>query len=303
MIRADPTLGPDAPADFGEAVPAPSRLSARTSRTLAKAQETHAFPTPAAVPTWARASGRAGEDPLFAAGAGLALLDAFLRRDPPAAGALRARLALTSAAASAKLLRLNADAAALRDLRFAVTDAPAPALKLLKLWRDLGRRPPSLALDRIGAAAAALDLDVPDAAVLATTLAELSRAGDPLTAATRVAAALFAALPDATTAAAEILSHWAFDMSLAIRLRWPRPVPLLSTTILEPSLRASGGGRLKPDAPGWPKIAAGALGLAAASALDQAADLSCRAETLLAIAPKLRAKPAAKVVDLLLAED
>ena len=46
-----------------------------------------------------------------------------------------------------------------------------------------------------------------------------------------------------------------------------------------------------------------ALALAAASALDLAADLARRSKILLAVAPKLRAKPAAKVVDLLLAED
>jgi hypothetical protein len=51
---------------------------------------------------------------LFAAGAGLALLDVLLRADPPAVGALRARLALQSAAACAKILRINADDAALR---------------------------------------------------------------------------------------------------------------------------------------------------------------------------------------------
>ncbi len=97
------------------------------------------------MPAWARASGRAGEGgPLFAAGAGLALLDAFLRRDPPAAGALRSRLALMSAAACAKILRLNADEAALRDLRFAVGDALGPAASLLSLWRDLAVRPPGL---------------------------------------------------------------------------------------------------------------------------------------------------------------
>jgi hypothetical protein len=61
------------------------------------------------------------------AGAGLALLDAVLRADPPDAGALRARLALQSAAASAKILRLNADAAALRDLSFAAGDPIGPA--------------------------------------------------------------------------------------------------------------------------------------------------------------------------------
>ena len=60
----------------------------------------------------------------------------LLRADPPAAGALRSRLALQSAAASAKILRLNADEAALRDLRFAVGDPRGPAANLLSLWRD-----------------------------------------------------------------------------------------------------------------------------------------------------------------------
>jgi predicted ArsR family transcriptional regulator len=43
--------------------------------------------------------------------------------------------------------------------------------------------------------------------------------------------------------------------------------------------------------------------LAAASALDLAADLFRRSDALLAIAPKLRAKPAQRIVELLLAED
>jgi hypothetical protein len=46
-----------------------------------------------------------------------------------------------------------------------------------------------------------------------------------------------------------------------------------------------------------------AIALAAASALDHAANLSRRSEALLEVTPKLRAKPAAKVVDLLLGED
>ena len=113
---------------------------ARAETSPAKAPETQAFPPPAPIPAWARASGRAGEgEPLFAAGAGLALLDAFLRADPPAAGALRSRLALQSAAASAKILRLNADEAALRDLRFAVGDAARTRGEPLALARP--RRP------------------------------------------------------------------------------------------------------------------------------------------------------------------
>jgi hypothetical protein len=41
----------------------------------------------------------------------------------------------------------------------------------------------------------------------------------------------------------------------------------------------------------------------AASALDLAADLARRSNTLIAVAPKLRWKPAAKIVDLLLNQD
>jgi Protein of unknown function (DUF1403)/HTH DNA binding domain len=43
--------------------------------------------------------------------------------------------------------------------------------------------------------------------------------------------------------------------------------------------------------------------IAAASALGLAADLARRAETPITVAPKLRAKRAAKIVDLLLAQD
>jgi hypothetical protein len=249
-----------------------------------------------------RASGRAGEDPLFAAGAGLALLDAHLRRDPPAAGVLRSRLALQSAAASAKILRLNTHEGALRDLRFAVGNTLGPAAKLLRVWRDLAGRPPSLDPGRILDTAARLDLAV-DPNGLASSLKACAGEGDPVSAAAKAAAATFSAFPDAPTAEAEILALWAFDLVLALRLRWPRPAPLIATKLLDPSLRSDGGGRPKPGDPAWPRTAAGAIALAAVSAFDLAAGLSRRADILLVVAPKLRAKPAAKVVDLLLAED
>ncbi len=304
VIRPDLILAPDPLVDLGEAVPAPLRRSAGTGRTSAKAPETRAFPPLAAVPAWARASGRADGDPLFFAGAGLALLDAVLRGEPPAAGALRSRLALQSAAASAKILRLNTHEGALRDLRFAVGDEPPPAAKLFRLWRDLAGRPPSLDLGRLAAAVVALDLPTPNAATLAESLREQSRAGDPISAAAKAAAAAFSAFPDAPAAEAEILALWLFDLVLALRLRWPRPLPLIATKILDPSLRSDGGGRrLRSGEPGWEKHAATAIALAAAAALDLAADLSRRSETLIAVAPKLRSKPAAKIVDLLLAED
>jgi hypothetical protein len=305
VIRADLTRVPDPIAKLREAVPAPSVRQARARTHSPRAPEIQTFPPPAGVPAWARAHGRAGEvDPLFAAGAGLALLDAHLRRDPPAAGALRSRLALQTAAASARILRLNADASALRDLRFAVTAEPSPAAKLLQLWRDLAGRPPSLDGRRLATAAGLLDLPVAGADALPESLSEQSRAGDPISAAAKAAALTFAAVPDAPAAEAEILALWAFDLVLALRLRWPRPVPLIATKLLDPSLRSDGGGRrARPGDPDWPRTAASAIALAAAAALDLAADLGRRAEILIAVAPKLRAKPAQKIVDLLLAQD
>ena len=85
--------------------PVPPRRPIRAKRTEAKPLDRREFPPPVPVPSRARRPGQG--DPLFFAGAGLALLDAVLRGEPPAAGALRSRLALQSAAASAKILRLN----------------------------------------------------------------------------------------------------------------------------------------------------------------------------------------------------
>jgi hypothetical protein len=300
VIRADLTLVPDPTADPADGVRAPLRQRARVRRTAPNPLAGQSF-LPAPVPAWARANGRAGEDPLFFAGAGLALLDAFLRRESPGVGALRSRLALMGAAASAKILRVNGDEGALRDLRFAVGEELGPAAKLLRLWRDLAARPPSLDPSRLAAAAAALDLVV-DPNGLASSLKACAGQGDPVSAASKTAALVFSVLPDAAAAEAEILALWTFDLTIAIRLRWPRPAPLIATKILAPGLR-SGGGRPKLGDPAWPKAAAGAIALAAASALDLAAELSRRSSTLLAVAPKLRAKPALKIIDLLLAED
>ena len=305
MIRADPDLNSKPLVDPGEGVPAPGLRRARPPRKSADALIRQPFPSLAAapVPAWARASGRAGQgDPLFFAGVGLALLDAHLRRDPPAAGALRARLALQSAAASAKILRLNADEGALRDLRFAVGDDFSPVAKLVRLWRDLAARPPSARPGATATRRPRLDLAV-DPNGLASRLKACAGEDDPVSAAAKAAAFAFSAFPDAPAAEAEILALWLFDLALPLRLRWARPAPLIATKILDPGLRSNGGGRPRPGDPAWPRTAAEAIALAAASALDLAADLSRRSETLLAVAPNLRAKPAAKIVNLLLAED
>ena len=91
---------------------------------------------------------------------------------------------------------------------------------------------------------------------------------------------------------------------LALRLRWERPAPLLVTKILDPSLRRGpAGARPRPNDPDWPHAVARAYALAAGEAHALAVELARRTEKLLAVAPKLRAKRASRVVELLLTED
>jgi hypothetical protein len=156
---------------------------------------------------------------------------------------------------------------------------------------------------RLDAAATVLDLIV-DPNGLAASLKACVGEGDPVSTAAKAAALAFRALPDAPPAEAEILALWVSDMVIAIRLRWLRPMPLIAVKLLDPTLRAPGASRRpRPSDPAWPQAAAGAIALAAAAALDLAADLSRRSEVLFEAAPKLRAKPAAKILDLLLAQD
>jgi hypothetical protein len=197
VIRAELELLADVPPDPEDRVPATLRQPLRVKRLPAKAPEHRAFPPPTSSRSGrGRAKGQGG-DPRFFAGAGLALLDIFLRADPPSAGALRARLALQSTATCAKILRVNADAAALRDLRFAVGDPLGAAANLLSLWRDGAGRPPSLDPSWIFDAAARLDLTLPGANGLALSLKACSGEGDPVSAAAKAAALAFSAVPDA----------------------------------------------------------------------------------------------------------
>jgi hypothetical protein len=304
VIRADFQMLANVLPGREDCVPAPAATRARAERTPAKTPERRAPPPPAPIPAWARANGRAGQgEPLFAAGAGLALLDACLRADPPAAGALRARLALQSAAVSAKILRLNADAA-----RYATSASPlathsGPRRTCCRSGAmPLAGRPastqPGFSTQR-----RRLDLAV-DPNGLALSLKACAGEGDPVSASAKPAALAFAAVPDAPAPPSEIMALWVFDMVIALRLRWPRPVPLIAAKILDPTLRsASAGRRPRPSDPAWRIAAAGAIALAAASALDLAADLARRSNSLIAVAPKLRSKPAQKIVNLLLAQD
>jgi hypothetical protein len=264
-------------------------------------------------PSWAAPPARAGgaadlvAGAAFSAGAGLALLDLILRAAPPFAGALRQRLALRAAAASAAALRLREDQAALRDAEHLAAGAgeTSPAGRLHRLWRGAVGRP--AALDAAALAAAAGCVDLPpdlDWAALAGAL-QGARAGraPPLAAAAAAGAALARELPTTRRAEAEILAWWAADVALAEKLGWEQPIPLAATSFLRPALRGAASRGPRPGDPEWPDALAGAVALAALDAVGLAAELARRADRLLAVAPKLRAKGAGRVVALLLADD
>ena len=258
-------------------------------------------------PAWARLEAGAQEASpaaFFAAGASLAWLDGLLRQCPPCTGALTSRLALRSAAASAKILRLREDEGALRDAEhLAAAEDPGPAGRLHRLWRLLARQDAQLDAQRLREALHLLDLpESADASSFLGEMQELAKASlDPMTCVAQAAARalFFCPRPEG-----EIFAAWTADLLLAMQLGWERPAPLLMTKILAPSLRRGAvGARPRPNDSGWPQAAATAYALAASDAHALAIELSRRAEKLLAVAPKLRAKCASRVVELLLTED
>ena len=306
MIRADSTSFPTPSPTSASAVPALGVRRAHEPRPIAESpgnpsrfRRRRRFR-----PGRGRAEGQGRAIPCSPPAPASRCSTRILRRDPPAAGALRSRLALQSAAASARILRLNADASALRDLRFAATAEPLPAAKLLAAVARAAGRPPSLDARRLAAAAGLLDFPSPPLTRSRKACRSRARAGDPVSAAAKAAAVTFCRLPGRP----------------GRRSRDPRPLGVRSRPRAPAALAAAraadrhenlgsrsevGRGRAAPARrPGLAEhAAAGAIALAAASALDLAADLARRAETLIAVAPKLRAKPAQKIVDLLLAQD
>jgi len=126
----------------------------------------------------------------------------------------------------------------------------------------------------------------------------------PLAAAAGASAAAMNFLFEAPSVDAEILALWIADLVLAQRLGWDAPVPLLATAIAHASLRRGPSRkRPRPADPDWVDAAAGAYAMAAQEAFALAGELSRRSQALLASKPKLRAKGAGRVVELLLDDD
>jgi hypothetical protein len=289
-------------------------LPRRRSRTLATAGFMPANPLlEKAFPQWARqpTTPAVSSDAAFFAGASLALLDQILRLDRPFAGALRQRLALRAATACAALARHREDSASLRDAEHLSPNAcgngpTSPAGRVHRLWRLFASRSSRLDAPTLRAAADFLDLpaDISFEGV-ADALRDLTTdAGTPLAAAVGASAAAMKLFSDAPSVDAEIFALWLADLALARRLDLDAPVPLLATAIAHPSLRRGPGGkRPRPGDPDWADAMTSAYAIAAGEAFDLAGELSRRSQALLAVQPKLRAKGAGRVVDLLLADD
>ncbi len=178
---------------------APAAAARRRSRKGAKQAHEPFNPLAQSVfPSWARLPGHCAVDPnsgsgaanvssgaanscaAFSAGAGLALLDAILRENPPFAGVLRQRLALRAAVACARIARLREDERALRDAEHLAPgrgDEPGPAGRIHRLWRLFASRPLRLDASTLRMAADLLGLpDGPNFDGLAAACGTLHRA-------------------------------------------------------------------------------------------------------------------------------
>ncbi len=262
---------------------------------------------PAAVPSlpaWVfPRGGDPGEaDAAFAAGIALKSLDDLVRTETAWAGCWRQRLALKCAQAAVQLLGRNEGEHALRDalLLTASGDDPGPAgamlLALNKLAakkRPIGAKVLQELAELIGLRRDGLDelADLFDAALQSGRAVPFAVAD--------LVASICAAQPDA-----EILAWWLADRLLAEKLGWACGVPLLMGERYGAAFKTIGGrGRVRPSETGFARAVCLALVSGTTEALRQANDIGRRAETLLAVAPKLRTKGAGVVIEKLLNED
>ncbi|CDX57719.1 conserved hypothetical protein [Mesorhizobium plurifarium] len=261
---------------------------------------------PPTVPAWALAPARdaSNADVAFQAGAALASLDSLARAQPAWAGVWRQRLALNCAAASMRLAGRAEDAAALRDAwQLCPAGAnPGPAGAIFAAWQQQALHPPVASAERLAKVIELLGLAWDDEALvgLCAAIDDQVRGDRPAPfAAAAIAAHVVAMRPDA-----ELLAWWLADLVLAQGLRWPRPLSLLMAQAFGPAFRGEASGkRIRPGEKGFERAVCLALVQAATEACRLATELSRRAERLMAVAPKLRAKGAGDVIFLLLSED
>jgi hypothetical protein len=219
----------------------------------------------------------------------------------------RRRLALKAAENLVRLQNRNESAAEIRDHFFLTRDGgdPGPAGRVLETMRALcdaralnPERWPALLPEP-------LELRIEDgfSEHLDTAFAVSENEVNPIAAVAAVTAACLQSFPETPLPAL-----WLADAVLARRLRWQAPVPLLAAHLTRRDLRLAGRGPLpqggaRPAGAPWLSACMLAYARAGAEAADLYADLARRAEKLISVAPKLRAKDAEGVVIRLLTED
>ncbi len=274
----------------------------------------------ATVPAWLRRAvldaqilaGQDIEDVALIAGAAIGALDAVVRRQERWAGAWRQRLAVSAAAATAKQAGRVEDESALRDAVLLTRPGDflsvGPAGLLLLAWRRLAVRPAEDLLTERNLAAVLEEFGyAPDDDVVGDLADELRQ----LSAGTGAVGMLTGAFMAAERYGfGRAVGAWLADALLAQRLGWAHAVPLLGA---EGTL-AVGSARTRRSATVFPatgieiesyraKNPLAAQARAALRAIDLFTELERRAEKLLAVAPKLRAKAADAVVEKLLSDD
>jgi hypothetical protein len=272
-----------------------------------------------AVPAWLRRAipdaqtlaGKEVEEVALAAGATIGALDAMVRRQERWAGAWRQRLALSAAAATAKQAGRVEDESALRDAVLLTRPGDflsvGPAGSMLLAWRRLAGTPAEKLLTgaSIGAVLDDLGLRRDDEVVsdLADDLRQISAGIGTV----GVLTGAFAAAERYGFARA--FGCWLADALLAQRLGWAHAVPLLGAEAAlgasaRPRRSASGSvaTSIEVDSERAKSLLA-AQARCALRAIDLSAELERRADRLLAVAPKLRAKAADAVVNRLLSDD
>lgn len=263
------------------------------------------------VPAWLRRAvqePQSLEDAAIACGGAIGALDSVVRREERWAGAWRQRLALAAAAVTVRQAGRVEDEAALRDA--VLLSRPGdflsvgPAGSMLLAWRRLAARSAEELLTETSLAAvleefgyAAKDEMASD---LAGDLRQVAATEGPVGILTGAYAAVEQlALPRA-------VGSWIADALLAQRLGWQHAVPLLGGETV--GAKKSGRARFLAGTPPTPAsgrvtLLLGAQARAALRAIDLGVELGRRADRLLAVAPKLRAKASGAVVERLLSDD
>ena len=223
------------------------------------------------------------EDVAFLSGAALACLHLVVTDEEVPHDLWRARLALGAAEACAAFAGRREGSAKLRDAVHLLRpgDHPGPAGEIFRQWSlGVGRQISVAGLGKV----------LPGLTAEQIAVSLNAAGGTPVVRAAAVLEAALAAAPRAETAAL-ILA----DAALARALGWDHVLPLLANGLKVRDLRQQGCDLLL--------ACHRAVVPASGQAVALAADLGRRVARLRAVVPKLRAKGAARAVDLFLSQD